>query len=156
MKIQYLTGVANLDELKTVYRDLCKKYHPDLGGDVEIMKIINAEYAYLLTTGNFDFTTSKTSAEIEEAIRAIIERATVLNGLVIELCGRWVWFTGATYQWKDQLKALGCFFASKKKAWYWRPADEERKGSHKPMPLDAIRAKYGSIEFETKEVACLA
>jgi hypothetical protein len=80
----------------------------------------------------------------------------VLDGLVIELCGRWVWFTGATYKWKDQLKALGCLFAGKKKAWYWRPADEERKGGHKPMELDKIKEKYGAISFETKKAACLA
>jgi hypothetical protein len=152
--MKYFAGITNLDDLKNAFRELCKIHHPDLGGDLRTMQEINAEYSRILATGNFDF--GQSTAEIEEAIRDIIERATVLDGLVIELCGRWVWFTGATYKWKDQLKALGCLFAGKKKAWYWRPADEERKGGHKPMELDKIKEKYGAISFETKKAACLA
>lgn len=152
--MKYFAGVTNLDELKAEYKKLCKIHHPDLGGDTRTMQEINAEYHHLLKTGNFEMGNS--SVEIEEAIRDIIERATVLDGLIIELCGRWVWFTGATFKWKAQLKELGCFFASKKKAWYWRPADEERKGPHKPLDLDQIKEKYGAIKFETRSAAALA
>ncbi len=149
----YFAGIKNLDDLKTVYRDLCKKHHPDLGGDTATMQAINAEYSKILKDGFMDF--GQSTAEIEEAIRDIIEKATVLDGLIIELCGRWIWFTGETFKWKNQLKALGCFFASRKKAWYWRPEDEERKGPHKPLELDQIKEKYGSIKFETKSAPCL-
>ena len=147
----YFAGVKSYAELKSMYRDLCKKHHPDLGGDVATMQKINAEYSKIVKDGYMEFGAS--NAEIEEALRDIIERTTVLDGLIIELCGRWIWFTGSTYRWKDQLKALGCFFASKKKAWYWRPADEERKGPHKPLELDKIKEKYGVLRFETK-AAC--
>ncbi|MEK6967142.1 MAG: DnaJ domain-containing protein, partial [Nanoarchaeota archaeon] len=33
-----------LDYLKTYYRNACKKYHPDLGGSNEKMKIVNEAY----------------------------------------------------------------------------------------------------------------
>lgn len=151
--MKYFSGITNLDDLKNAFRELCKIHHPDLGGDVRIMQEINAEYSRILETGKFDF--GQSNVEIEEAIRDIIERATVLDGLVIELCGRWVWFTGNTYKWKEVLKALGCAFASKKKAWYWRPADEAYKGAHKPLELDQIKEKYGAIRFETKQAAAL-
>lgn len=38
-------GVITEQELKSTYRKLVKKYHPDKGGSTEIMKIINYEYA---------------------------------------------------------------------------------------------------------------
>lgn len=144
----YFSGIKNYDDLKSVYRDLCKKHHPDLGGDTETMQRINAEYAKILKDGFMDFGAS--SAEIEEALRDIIEKTVALEGLVVELCGRWIWFTGATYQWKDRLKALGCFFASKKKAWYWRPEDAAKQGKHRTLELDEIKARYGSVKFESK------
>lgn len=143
----HFAGIKNLDDLKTRYRDLCKQHHPDLGGDTATMQAINAEYSKILKDGFMDFGAS--TAEIEEALRDIIERATVLDGLIIELCGRWIWFTGNTYKWKDQLKALGCFFASKKKAWYWRPEDAAKQGKHRTLALDEIKAKYGATRFDS-------
>lgn len=154
MKTNYFKGVASLDDLKIEYKKLCKLHHPDLGGDTATMQAINAEYDYLLKTGCFDLGGS--TVEIEEAIRKVVEATIVLQGLQVELCGRWVWFTGETFQWREQLKALGCFFASKKKAWYWRPEDEAKQGKHKTLELDQIRTKYGSQVFEPKDRTALA
>lgn len=148
--MEYFKGIKNLDELKEQFRNLCKIHHPDLGGDEETMKAINNEYQEFLKTQDFEAEGCKTSADIEEAIRNIIEETIVYPGLKVELCGRWVWFTGETKKYKEQLKALGCFWAKKKVAWYWRPADE-KKGNRKPLSLEKIRAKYGSKEFEPEE-----
>jgi hypothetical protein len=41
----YFDHVISREELKTAYRRLVMAYHPDRGGDVEIMKKINYEYA---------------------------------------------------------------------------------------------------------------
>ena len=40
-------GVATLEELKKRYKELSKLNHPDLGGCVEVMKMINLEYESL-------------------------------------------------------------------------------------------------------------
>lgn len=150
--MNYFKNVTDLDNLKKQFRDLCKKHHPDLGGDIETMKAINNEYTELLNNpGAFnDFDFENSSVEIEEQHRNIIEQTIIYEGLIVEICGRWIWFTGETRKYKEQLKALGCFFASKKVAWYWRPEDEKRKGG-KPVPLDQIRSKYGRTVFEHKE-----
>jgi hypothetical protein len=42
----YFNNVISREELKTAYRRLVMAYHPDRGGDVEIMKKINYEYTY--------------------------------------------------------------------------------------------------------------
>lgn len=44
----YLTQGAPIEVIQAVYRVLAKKYHPDLGGDVEKMKQINAAYKELM------------------------------------------------------------------------------------------------------------
>ena len=52
MKIKFFQNVKTYDELKKAYRDLMKKYHPDLNSRhekecTEICKEINAEFEYL-------------------------------------------------------------------------------------------------------------
>ena len=42
-----ITEIPNEDDLKVLYRDLSKKYHPDLGGDIEKMQDINNAYEVL-------------------------------------------------------------------------------------------------------------
>ena len=146
----HFVDIADLDDLKKAYRNLCKLHHPDKGGCEETMKAINAEYSYMLKNYGFDFKGS--SVEIEEQIRDIIEQTETLKGLIVELCGRWVWFTGDTRTHKDKLKSIGCFWASKKLAWYWRPQDEAKKGAHKTYTLDKIRETHGSRLFSRQQI----
>lgn len=47
MKIKYLKKATNQINLKKLYRELSFKMHPDKGGDLEEMKILNNEYDYL-------------------------------------------------------------------------------------------------------------
>jgi len=42
--MKYFNNVVNLEELKSEYRRLAMENHPDLGGDNEAMKDINAEF----------------------------------------------------------------------------------------------------------------
>jgi hypothetical protein len=68
-------------------------------------------------------------------------------GIRVEVCGFWVWVTGETRSVRDQLKAAGCRWASRKGAWYWRNRAVS-SGGHRPMPLDYIRARYGSARVD--------
>jgi len=42
--MKYFTTIKDIDKLKIEYRRLAKENHPDIGGDSEIMKEINAEF----------------------------------------------------------------------------------------------------------------
>ena len=48
MKYFTVTGDTTPDDLRRRYRELCKLYHPDKGGDKDIQAQINAEYEQAL------------------------------------------------------------------------------------------------------------
>ena len=42
--LETIKGIYSLKALKTIYRKLSKKYHPDMGGDAEVFKEVNTIY----------------------------------------------------------------------------------------------------------------
>ena len=113
----YFINCKTLDELKKAYKAAAMKYHPDMGGDTATMQAINAEYEARFevlkrsqNTQAAEDTTGRTKATTESAddfIR-IIDQLLKLDGLEIELCGRWLWIGGETRKHKEALKAAGC------------------------------------------------
>ena len=152
-----LLGLANditPDTVKLAYKRACNKYHPDKGGSDEMMKAINQAYQTLkefegsLESGDLNY-----PDELNEAINNIIN----LPGVFIEVCGAWIWVTGET---KQHAKALGkngakFFYASKKKAWYFRPSDW-KSASRGKFSLDEIRAKHGSNSVKGRAAIAIA
>jgi len=142
-KVLDLDGEITPETVKTAHRAAAKKYHPDINpAGLEMMKIINMAFDTLKEfTGTIDAECSNQDypEALNDAINAIIN----LPGLLIEICGAWVWVTGDTRTHKDTLKASGYKFASKKKAWNFRP-DNWKSKSQGRTSLEKIRAKYGS------------
>lgn len=148
---KFFKGCGNVEELKARFKELCKRFHPDLdGGCVETMKTVNAEYNDLLKNGWFTFDDHTGTVEDAEIYAEIIQKLSGLPEITIEVCGTWIWITGNTYPVKDQIKEAGCFFASKKKAWYWRPATE-RCYNRKPLELNQIRVAHGSKVIKSNQ-----
>lgn len=82
------------------------------------MKIINQAYDVLKDySGEIKEQQTDYGDSLNEALNAVFD----LPGLVIEICGSWVWITGNTREHMDALKDVGFKWASKKKAWYFRP-----------------------------------
>lgn len=154
--MKYFTNCATLDELKRAYRAAAMQNHPDRGGDAEEMKRINSEYErrfeelkHQQNTAAAADTTGKTRATTETAgdfIRIIAELLK-LDGLTVELCGRWLWISGDTLKHKEQLKAIGCRWSSTKKMWSWHFAEEGDTWSRGRRSMDQIRRKYGSTVY---------
>jgi hypothetical protein len=144
--MQYFNNCRTIDEVKAMYKQLAKQYHPDCGGDTATMQAINSEYAYacakVLKGENLSQEDTEEQVRMSEEYRAVIELLMPLAGILIEVVGNWIWVTGATYPVRKELKQAGLFFASKKQAWYYRSEEFKTTGSKKS--LDEIRAKYGS------------
>lgn len=143
--MKYFSGITNLEELKKTYRRLAMENHPDRGGDTETMKAINAEYE-----AAFNRIKRGGQAEAEEPTEtasefiAVIDALMKIKGITIELCGSWLWISGDTKAAKEKLKAAKCRWASKKKMWYWHPAEEKPRHRRGSSDMNEIRQKYGS------------
>ena len=83
------------------------------------MKEINNEYDLMverLKRGyNFQSEKFENPPDITdtEEFKKVIDKIIHLDGIEIELCGRWLWISGNTYKHKQILKEAGCKWASK-------------------------------------------
>ena len=143
MNTQFFNQCRTLQEVKQRYKELAMQYHPDRGGDEEIMKLLNFEYEIVINNPFFNFS-GQSEAEKESYLQfpEIINKIINLD-LTIEICGQWVWISGNTYQNREYLRKSGFYFARNKKLWYWRP-QEYSSSNRNPLPMDRIRALYGS------------
>jgi hypothetical protein len=144
MTTKYFTECSSLDEVKQLYKKLAMLHHPDRGGNKQIMQAINLEYESIRKNPSFHFWKQKEEVKLDYVeFPEIINKIIGLQGIIIELCGNWIWVSGATYKYKAQLKEAGFLFAGEKKFWYWRPHDY-KSANRKPRTMDYIRNKYGS------------
>lgn len=149
--MKYFTNVKTLDELKAQYRRLAMKYHPDRGGSTEIMQEINDEhdklFEVLKARHNASADEYHQTTETAEEFRSILDVLLKLDGLIVELCGAWLWIGGNTREHKEALKAAGCRWSNNKKLWYWRHPESARPYHRGSKSINQIRSKYGSQVF---------
>lgn len=150
-------------DVKAQYKELIKKYHPDVAGNTEEantnMKQINAEYEYLLPIADKleeeeckrENKKKTTRHDINDGYREIIQSIIFLNGIKIEIMGSWIWVSGNTYQYYNLFKGINFKWSKNKKAYYWYKDIEKnnyfRKGHYN---LNQIRSRYGSTEVESE------
>jgi curved DNA-binding protein CbpA len=133
------------------YKKAVLKYHPDRNpAGLEMMKSVNVAYDFLTEIdydGSVDPIKAEVNAHFGEELNTAINAVVDLEGVIIEVCGSWVWLSGDTRPHKDAIKAAGFWWASKKSMWYFRPQDykSSNRGS---WDMDKIRDEYGSSEVK--------
>jgi len=140
-----------LEELKTMYRKLALKHHPDKGGNEQDMKAVNNEYDEFFaklkdihkTKDGKTYTAKQSSSETPDQFKGLIVELMKMENIIIEIIGCFVWVTGNTKTYREPLKALNFKWHSKKTAWYLAP-DDYRQRSRKNYDLDEIRTMYGT------------
>lgn len=146
LNVLNLTGTVTKEQITKAYKRMAFRYHPDRNETgAEMMKVINAAYEFLksLDVDELTHTDEANAYNYSEDLEAIISEVLKMQGVIIEICGNWVWLSGETKAYKEQIKDLGFFWASKKLSWYYRPA-EHKSRCHKSWEMDKIRSKYGS------------
>lgn len=149
--MKWFNNPKTLEELKKQYKKLAMKHRPDVGGNENDMKEVNAEYDKLFETlknvrqnsEGKTYTTKTETKETPNEFKDIISKLIKLSGIKIEICGTWIWITGNTYSHKKVLKELRFRFSRSKTAWYYHTEDY-KKTSNKTFTLDQIRELYGS------------
>lgn len=161
---KFFADCKTIEDVKELYKRLAMQHHPDRGGNEEAMKQVNAEYETAFnhfknihrTASGETYTktetdNTETAADYADIINVIIH----FDGVKIELIGCWLWVTGDTYKYKDQLKELGFKWANTKKAWTWHP-EGSFKRSHKNFDIETIREMFGTEEIKTQNRKVLA
>lgn len=149
----FFQEITTLEELKKEYHLLAMLHHPDMGGDLETMQMINAEFDRLfplLKNKHKDkdgdiFESDRSAQETPDEFTAGIDAlfALQMKDVIIEIIGAFVWLTGGTKPYKDDISKLGFTFAGVEKAWYLKPV-WYKKRSRKQYNLENIRSIYGS------------
>ena len=149
--MKYFKNPQTLEEFKKQYRELAMKHHTDKGGETAVMQAIKNEYDDLFeklknvhkTKDGEKYTARQESAETAEQFKDLINELMKMDDIIIEVIGCFVWVTGNTKPYREQLKELRFRWHSKKIAWYLKPEDYKKR-SRKDYELDEIRDMYGT------------
>ena len=147
----YFQNFQTCDDIKSEYRRLAMRFHPDHGGDTATMQDINAQYSKAIDQATRNEKPGLSEAEytdlanVNDLVRAAVEAIINLPEIDIEVCGLWVWVGGNTYPVKAAIKAAGFKWASVKKMWYFAGVPAT---SHGKMDMDDIRDAHGSTKVK--------
>ena len=159
----FIPTPSTLEELKAMYKKLAMKNHPDLGGSTETMQEINTEYETLFArlknvhrnASGEQYTAANDNGETAADFVEIIDKLIKLPGIIVELCGSWLWVTGETRAVKEELKEIGFRWSSSKKAWYYHEGSYMKRGG-KTCSMEEIRDMYGSRKYSGNDLHQLA
>jgi len=134
------------DAVKRAYRAKAKEYHPDRGGDVELMKLLNLAYETLqkveFSWADWQEVKARGQQPLTQTMREMWEAVKDFPGITVEIIGTWMWVSGNTKAVKEELKAHGFKFARSKMAWYFHEG-YYRKRSKEAYSMDGIRDMWG-------------
>ena len=156
--MRYFENCETLEDVKQMYKKLARELHPDcnpLRDTTAEFQEMQRQYEEAWKTCGSTHKTAdgktytKETAETPEEYANIIAALLHLSGLMIELCGSWLWVTGNTKEHKDALKALGFRYSSNKYAWYYHTGEYRKHGKSKKT-MDDIRNMYGSERYATR------
>ena len=168
MKWFDVNEIKDLNSLRSTYKKFLIKYNPDNNAEdtTADMQEINAEYALMferLKNGfehseHYDRATDRQkqnySWEKDKQIREMIIALSRLEGLIIEICGVWIYVRGNTKQHRQELRALGLTWNRQKECWIIHFDDYYRHGQQS-MSMNYIREKYGSVFVKSAEKAMI-
>lgn len=156
--MKYIKNVETLEELKKTYKKLTLKLHPDCGGSDEEMKILNNEYDILFEKlknhhkNKEGETYTKETEETSEQFKDILNKlfSLKMEKVEIEIVGSFIWLTGNTKPYREEIKELKFRYSPKKYAWYKAPNDYKKR-SRKNYDMETIRGMYGSQKVKDEK-----
>lgn len=156
MMNKYFSNCTTLEEVKSTYHKLVKQLHPDNGGNAEEFKTMSNEYKEAFNRlknvhkNHEGKTYTKETEETPEQFADLIRTLTKFNGCIVELIGSWIWVSGNTKDYKDELKKLNFKFSAKKTAWYFHEG-EYHKRNGKVYNMEDLRQMWEHKQYENEQ-----
>lgn len=151
--MRYFNDCKTAEEVKSRFFKLAKELHPDNGGDAEEFKNMMAEYkvafdrlknVHATKEGQtYTKTGEQATTETPEEFADIINKVIFFDGVTVEIVGSWVWLTGNTMAYKDEIKAAGFWWSRNKKAWYYN-GDTKKTHRRGRYTMEQLRNKWGA------------
>jgi len=165
MTTNYFLNCETVSDVKKLYRELAFKYHPDHNREVsdEIFKEINNQYQAILKSLNGQVSvdssgtyTYRYNQKLETELVNVIDELLKQNftGIDFYLIGSWIWVSGDTKPYKEDLKKLRFFWHSQRLMWYYRPINQKSYRSNKS--LEDIARQYGLEKICTNKSKSLS
>lgn len=155
---KYFNKFMDIKELRGLYRSYCLKMHPDKGGDHDtfvemqneyesVLRIVSGEEKEKAFRENRDpHFTFEGESELMEMLKKVMR----VQGIIVEVCGSWLWISGNTFPVHEVLKSFGMKYSKKKKSWYFSPymSTKRKKGMYS---MKKIRETFGSVKYESQK-----
>lgn len=152
MKSPLFAQCATLDDAKKLYKKLAFQLHPDIhgaGSTAAFQDMQNQFHAFRPAAESEKF-----KGEFEQwnanAFMAVVDDLHKIPGLIVEICGSFIWISGDTKPNRDKIKAVDprdyfrpAQWHREKEKWFFSPADYFRR-SKEGLSMEEIRSKYGS------------
>lgn len=152
----YFNKIKTIEEAKNLFRDLCKKLHPDTSGYESQSDFIKMFKEFK----NFKPVENEKNESFDGAkFYDLLKKLDVLTDIKINFVGSFIWLEdlekNATYKQRTIIKEIvlegfnSVRFAPTKKLWYFSPLDYIQKSKSK-KDFEDIKKAYGNQSFNSK------
>lgn len=157
--MKYFNDCRTAEQVRSRFTELAKKLHPDCGGDAaefrnmmdEYRKAFNMYKDIHTTAEGETYESREKTTETPETFSDIIEKVIHFTDVKIEIIGSWIWLSGNTMIYKDQIKEIGFWWSKTKKAWYYNGSDKRTTKRGHYNNLDQLRNVWTSTEVKTEK-----
>ena len=131
--MKYFSECKTIEDVKSTYRKLAMKLHPDCGGSAQAFTEMSAEYKVAFERFKNVFrnkdgeTYEKENTENPEMFKDIIDKIIHFEDVKIEIIGTWIWVSGNTRPYADELKSLNFHWCRNKVAWSFHTEPFKRR-----------------------------
>ena len=82
---------------------------------------------------------------LEDKQKEIYRELQKIDGITVEIIGKWIWCDGDTKAHKDELKELGLKFSGPRQKWYLRDSNTTKYRRPSKKSYQAIKDEYNKV-----------